>query len=74
MADSFDKNNPELKKEDGYTSPASSLPVHELKMLQEYIHSANLQSLSKSIPSYRQRLILIPFFKSKKNQLVEVYS
>ena len=74
MTESFDQNNPELKKDDLYTSPASSLPLHELKMLQEYIHSANLQSLSKSIPSYRQQLILIKFFKSKKNQLVEVYS
>ena len=26
------------------------------------------------MPSYRQQLILIKFFKSKKNQLVEVYS
>ena len=74
MTESFDKNNPELKKDDRYTSPASSLPLHELKMLQEYIHSANLQRLGTAMPNYRKQLILIKFFKSKKNQLVEVYS
>ena len=74
MTESYDKNNPELKKDDRYTSPASSLPLHELKMLQEYIHSVNLQRLGTSMPNYRQQLILIKFFKSKKNQLVEVYS
>ncbi len=74
MNESYDKNNPELKKDDRYTSPASSLPLHELKMLQEYIHNTNLQNLSTLRPNYRQQMILIKFFKSKKNQLVEVYS
>ncbi len=74
MTESYDKNNPELKKDDRYTSPASSLPLHELKMLQEYIHSANLQNLGTLRPNYKQQMILIKFFKSKKNQLVEVYS
>lgn len=74
MNESYDKNNPELKKDDRYTSPASSLPLHELKMLQEYIHNKNLQNLSTLRPNYRQQMILIKFFKSKKNQLVEVYS
>ena len=74
MTESYDKNNPELKKDDRYTSPASSLPLHELKMLQEYIHNTNLQNLSTLRPNYRQQMILIKFFKSKKNQLVEVYS
>jgi len=74
MTESYDKNNPDLKKEDRYTSPASSLPLHELKMLQKYIHSVNLQNLSTLMPSYKQQMILLRFFKSKKNQLVEVYS
>ncbi|MGM9945220.1 MAG: hypothetical protein ACI33M_09780 [Lysinibacillus sp.] len=74
MNESYDKNYPELKKDDRYTSPASSLPLHELKMLQEYIHNTNLQNLSTLRPNYRQQMILIKFFKSKKNQLVEVYS
>lgn len=74
MTESYDNSNPELKKDDRYTSPASSLPLHELKMLQEYIHNTNLQNLSTLRPNYRQKMILIKFFKSKKNQLVEVYS
>lgn len=74
MNEKYDKNYPELKKEEGYTSPASSMPLHELKMLQEYIHSVNLQNLGTALPNYKQQMILLKFFKSKKNQVVEVYS
>jgi hypothetical protein len=74
MTETFDKNHPELKGEKGYTSPASSLPLHELKMLQETIHGLNLQNLGQKIPHSKQQMILLKFFKSKKNQLVEVYS
>lgn len=70
----YEKNFPDLKKGEGYTSPASSLPLHELKMLQEYIHSVNLQNLGNRLPDYKQQYILLKFFKSKKNQLVEIYS
>lgn len=70
----YDNDYPELKKEGSYTSPASSYPLHELKMLQEYIHSTNLQNLGNKLPHYKQQLILLKFFKSKKNQLVEIYS
>ncbi|QCR32289.1 hypothetical protein [Lysinibacillus sp. SGAir0095] len=70
----YENNYPELKKEDRYTSPASSKPLHELKMLQEYIHSVNLQNLGTLLPHYKQQMILLKFFKSKKNQLVEIYS
>ncbi|MDM5333484.1 hypothetical protein QUF56_09625 [Ureibacillus composti] len=70
----FENQHPELKKEEGYTSPASSLPLHELKMLQGYIHEQNLQNLGTLIPNYKKAFILIKFFKSKKNQLVEIYS
>lgn len=70
----YDNNFPDLKKGEGYTSPASSLPLHELKMLQEYIHSVNLQNLGNRLPDYKQQFILLKFFKSKKNQLVEIYS
>ncbi|RUL55584.1 hypothetical protein [Lysinibacillus antri] len=70
----YEKEYPELKKEDHYTSPASSLPLHELKMLQDYIHSANLQHLGAKLPNAKKQMILLKFFKSKKNQLVEVYS
>ena len=74
MTDIYDKKHPELKGEAGYTSPASSLPLHELKMLQETIHGMNLQNLGQKIPHSKQQMVLLKFFKSKKNQLVEVYS
>ncbi|BDH61519.1 hypothetical protein MTP04_16490 [Lysinibacillus sp. PLM2] len=74
MNDMYEKNYPELKKHDGYTSPASSYPLHELKVLQDYIHHVNLQNLGDKLPNYKKQFILIKFFKSKKNQLVEVYS
>ena len=70
----YENEYPELKKDGGYTSPASSLPLHELKMLQEYIHGANLQNLGAILPNSKKQLILIKFFKMRKNQLVEVYS
>ncbi|WP_052130345.1 hypothetical protein [Ureibacillus sinduriensis] len=70
----YENDYPELKKEDRYTSPASPKPLHELKMLQEYIHSVNLQNLGTILPHYKQQMILLKFFKSKKNQLVEIYS
>ena len=74
MTETYDKNHPELKGETGYTSPASALPLHELKMLQETIHGLNLQNLGQKIPRAKQQMVLLKFFKSKKNQLVEIYS
>ena len=70
----YENDYPELKKEEGYTSPTSPLPTHELKMLQEYIHSANLQHLGSRLPENKQQIILLKFFKEKKNQQVEIYS
>ena len=70
----YEHEYPELKKDGGYTSPASSLPLHELKMLQEYIHGSNLQNLGAILPNSKKQMMLIKFFKMKKNQLVEVYS
>ena len=74
IPDAYDYEHPELKKEERYTSPASALPLHELKMLQEYIHGANIQKLGGILPRFKKQLILIKFFKSKKNQLVEIFS
>lgn len=71
---SFDKNNPELKKDNRYTSPASSLPLYELKMLQEYIHDGNLQNLGKSLPLFKKNLMLNKFFKHNRFRQVEVFS
>lgn len=70
----YEKEYPELEKDGGYTSPASSLPLHELKMLQQYIHGVNLQNLGTKLPHSKKQMMLIKFFKMKKNQLVEVYS
>ncbi|WP_045522177.1 hypothetical protein [Neobacillus niacini] len=70
----YENQYPELKKEDRFTSPASSLPLYELKMLQEYIHGENLQNLGKHLPHYKKQMMLLKFFKYKKNQKVEVYS
>ncbi|WP_144549572.1 hypothetical protein [Peribacillus simplex] len=70
----YENQHPELKKEDRFTSPASSLPLYELKMLQEYIHGENLQNLGSHLPHYKKQMMLLKFFKYKKNQLVEVFS
>jgi len=70
----YEKKHPELKGEERFTSPASSLPLHELKMLKEYIHGVNLQNLGKTLPHRKKQMMLLKFFKHKKNQRVEVYS
>jgi ribosome maturation factor RimP len=74
VKDSYDNAYPELKIENRYTSPASSLPLYELKLLQEYIHNGNLQNLGKSLPFYKKNLMLIKFFKHQRNRQVEVYT
>ncbi|MBP1155882.1 MULTISPECIES: hypothetical protein [unclassified Paenibacillus] len=62
------------REEEKYTSPASPLPDYELKMLQKYIHDVNLQKLSESLPRQKKNLMLIKFFKHKRNQRVEIVS
>lgn len=70
----FEKRNPELEKDNRYTSPASALPLYELKMLQEYIHDGNLQNLGKSLPLFKKNLMLNKFFKHNRFRQVEVFS
>ncbi|HEY2492680.1 MAG TPA: hypothetical protein VGI33_07200 [Paenibacillus sp.] len=53
-----------------YTSPASTLPVYELKMMQEYLHGLNLQRLGEAIPTQRKNMMLTQFFKHKRYQQV----
>ncbi|WP_454193388.1 hypothetical protein [Paenibacillus sp. Marseille-Q7038] len=60
---------PDLSK---FSSPASPLPVHELKVLQEYIHQQNLQIIGNVNPNRRKVIMLSQFFKSHKNQTVKV--
>jgi hypothetical protein len=55
-----------------YTSPAGTLPVYELKMMQQYLHGLNLQKLGEAIPHQRKKIMLIQFFKHKRNQLVQI--
>jgi hypothetical protein len=74
VKDNYDYAYPELKREERYTSPASSLPLYELKLLQEYIHNGNLQNLGKSLPLYKKNLMLIKFFKHERNRQVEIYT
>lgn len=74
ILNTYDHEHPELKKEERYTSPASPLPLYELKILQEYIHGINIQNLGGHLPHLKKQMMLLKFFKFKKNQLVEVYS
>lgn len=74
MSEMYDNSYPELQKEGKFTSPPSGLPMYELKMLQEYIHNANLQNLGTTLPNSKKQMVLLKFFKSKKNQLVEIHS
>ncbi|GAB0166642.1 hypothetical protein LSPCS325_00790 [Lysinibacillus sp. CTST325] len=74
ITNTYDYEHPELKKEECYTSPASPLPLYELKLLQEFIHGVNIQNLGEHLPHFKKQMMLMKFFKFKKNQLVEVYS
>ncbi|MCM3782134.1 hypothetical protein M3231_04060 [Neobacillus mesonae] len=55
-----------------YTSPASPLPLHELKVLQEYIHHQNVQIIGDVNPKRRNEIMLFSFFKSHKNQTIRL--
>jgi hypothetical protein len=57
-----------------YTSPVSSLPIHELKMLKQYIDGYNLKLLGSSLPHYKKGMMLLRFLKQKRNQQVEIHS
>ncbi|MCG7376336.1 hypothetical protein MH215_04980 [Paenibacillus sp. ACRSA] len=55
-----------------FSSPASPLPAHELKILQEYIHHQNVQIIGEINPLRRKEIMLSNFFKSHKNQTVKL--
>ncbi|RFU61437.1 hypothetical protein [Peribacillus glennii] len=63
-----------LKQGSGYTSPPSSMPAHELKMLKEYIHGINLKQLGLSLPDRKKTMLLMRFLKGKRNQQVNVHA
>jgi len=71
----FLKNNYyALKQGNGYTSPPSSLPAHELKILKEYMHGINLKQLGDSLPHRKKAMVLMRFLKGKRNQQIKVHS
>lgn len=55
-----------------FSSPASPLPSHELKILQEFIHHQNVQIIGENNPLRRKEIMLSNFFKSHKNQTVKI--
>ncbi len=62
-----------LKSGQGLTSPASELPLEELKLVQQHMHQTNLLNMAKALPEKKKDLILKKFFKHKRNQQVEVF-
>jgi hypothetical protein len=67
-------NEVNIKKEIGLTSPYSAMPTEELRLFIEYMEQSNLRSLAQVKPELKKPLMLKNFFKSKRNQQVEVYS
>ncbi|MDQ0218910.1 hypothetical protein ELQ35_10460 [Peribacillus cavernae] len=67
-------NDHNLKTGSGLTSPHSAMSTEELRLFMEYMDQANLRSLAKAKPELKKPLMLKKFFKSKRNQQVEVYS
>ncbi|PLT32003.1 hypothetical protein [Bacillus sp. V5-8f] len=63
-----------LQKENGYTSPPSSMPAHELKLLREYMHGINLKQLGESLPNNKKNMLLVRFLKGRRNQQVNVHT
>ncbi|MFI2859163.1 hypothetical protein ACH6EH_18865 [Paenibacillus sp. JSM ZJ436] len=55
-----------------FSSSSSPLPLHELKVLQEYIHQQNIQIIGNVNPKRRKDIMLSQFFKTHKTQTVKV--
>ncbi|QOY35205.1 hypothetical protein AWH56_021275 [Anaerobacillus isosaccharinicus] len=62
------------QKGQGLTSPTTITTTEETRLLMEYIDRTNLFTLSKQNEKRGKILKLRKFFKSKRNQQVEVYS
>lgn len=63
-----------LKKGEGYTSPPSSMPAHELKLLREYMDGINLKQIGQSLPQYKKSIMLLSFLKGRRNQQTKVHA
>lgn len=57
----------------GLTSPTTSTTTEETRLLMEYIDRANLFNISKQDEKRGKTLKYRKFFKSKRNQQVEIY-
>ena len=57
----------------GLTSPTTSTTTEGTRLLTEYIDRANLFNISSKVEGRAKSLQLRKFFKSKRNQQVEVY-
>jgi len=58
----------------GFTSPTSASTTEETRLMMEYIDRANLFNISNRDEKRGKFLKLRKFFKSKRNQQVEVYA
>lgn len=63
-----------IRNGQGLTSPSTLTTTEETRLLMEYMDRANLFHISKRDEKRGKVLTLRKFFKSKRNQQVEVYS
>ncbi|MCP8616003.1 hypothetical protein [Salirhabdus salicampi] len=61
------------RKGEGLTSPTASTSTEENRLFMEYMDKSNLFNIAKHDPKLGKTLTLRKFFKSKRNQQVEVY-
>ncbi len=62
------------KKGEGLTSPTTETTTEETRLFTDYMHRANIFHIAKSDEKRGKILMLRKFFKSKRNDEVEVYS
>ncbi|TRZ39953.1 hypothetical protein CEQ21_03145 [Niallia circulans] len=63
-----------LKRGEGYTSPPSTMPAHELKLLRAYMEGVNLKHIGQSLPHYKKSIMLLSFLKGRRNQQTKVHA
>ncbi|MGG4467659.1 hypothetical protein [Niallia sp. Man26] len=63
-----------LKRGDGYTSPPSTMPAHELNLLRDYMEGINLKQIGQSLPEYKKPIMLSRFLKGRRNQQTKVHA
>ncbi|TKD71047.1 hypothetical protein [Pseudalkalibacillus hwajinpoensis] len=62
------------RKDERLTSPTTSTTTEETRLFMEYMSLTNLQNIARTDEEKGKYLTLKKFFKSKRNQQVEVYS